>query len=140
MDLKLQAAQIEKLIQAGFGAKEPFIVIDDLKPGAVRVRLPYKKWMLRPGNTISGPAIFTAADTAMYVLVLAHIGPELMAVTTDMTLHFLNKGVPGDLIAEGRLLKLGRRLAVMDVTVTSGADPQTVIAHISGSYALPPKK
>ena len=140
MDLKLKAADIEKLIQAGFGAKEPFLLVEALTPGTARVRMPYKKWMLRPGNTISGPAIFTAADTAMYVLVLAHIGPELMAVTTDMTLHFLNKGVPGDLIAESRLLKLGRRLAVMDVTVASGADPQTVIAHISGSYALPQKK
>jgi len=63
--------------------------------------------MLRPGNTISGPAIFTAADIAMYVLVMGHIGPELMAVTSDMTMHFLNKGAPGDLIAEARMLKLG---------------------------------
>ena len=140
MDLKLSGAQIEKLIQAGFPSSEPFMHVDELKVGAARIRMPYKKWMLRPGNTISGPAIFTAADMAMYVCTMGHIGPELMAVTSDMTLHFLNKGVPGDVIADARLLKLGRRLAVMDVLIYSGADPQTAIAHVSGSYAEPPKK
>jgi len=71
-----------------------------------------RQYHLRPGD-------FTAADIAMYVLVMGHIGPELMAVTSDMTMHFLNKGAPGDLIAEARMLKLGRRLAVMDVLVYS---------------------
>ncbi len=140
MELKLQPAELEKLIHLGFASREPFMRVEELKPGLARVRLAYKKWMLRPGNVLSGPAIFTAADIAMYVCVMGHVGPELMAVTSDMTLHFLNKGVPGDLIAEARLLKLGRRLAVMDVMVCSAADPQTPIAHISGSYALPQAK
>ncbi len=137
MELKLKPAELEKLIHLGFAAREPFMQVEDLRPGSARVRLLFKKWMLRPGNVISGPTVFTAADIAMYVCVMGHIGPELMAVTSDMTLHFLNKGKPGDLLAEARLLKLGRRLAVMDVTVCSSADPQTVVAHISGSYALP---
>lgn len=137
MELKLTPAQLEKLIQGGFASSAPFLRVEELKPGSARVRMLYKKWMLRPGNTISGPAIFAAADLGMYVCVMGHIGPELLAVTSDLNMHFLNKGAPGDLIADTRLLKLGRRLAVMDVLVYSSADAQTVIAHVSGSYALP---
>lgn len=137
--LKLSGEQLEKLIHMGFTASEPFMRVEELKPGSARIRMVYKKWMLRPGNVISGPTVFTAADLAMYVCVMGHIGPELMAVTSDMTLHFLNKGVPGDVIAEARLLKLGRRLAVMDVLVYSSINPSTAIAHVSGSYALPQK-
>lgn len=140
MELKLAPAELEKLIHLGFASSAPFMKVEDLRPGSARIRIFYKPRMLRPGNTISGPAIFTAADIAMYVLVMGHIGPELMAVTSDMTMHFLNKGAPGDLIAEARMLKLGRKLAVMDVLVYSSADPKTVIAHVSGSYALPQAK
>ncbi|MEK6806160.1 MAG: PaaI family thioesterase [Pseudomonadota bacterium] len=141
MELKLTAEQLEKLIHMGFPSREAFMRVEDLKLNFARVRMLYKKWMLRPGNVLSGPTIFTAADIGMYVCVMAHIGPELMAVTSDMTLHFINKGAPGDLIADTRLLKLGRKLAVMDVAVFSSAAPETMIAHISGSYALPqPKK
>lgn len=140
-ELKLDAAQLEGLLTRAFPSSggEPFVLIEDLQVGRARIRMPFRKWMLRPGNSIGGPALFTAADIVMYVLVMAHIGPELMAVTSDLTMHFLARGKPGDLIAQGRLLKLGRRLAVMDCEIFSAAEPQTLIAHVSGSYALPVK-
>lgn len=139
MDLKLvlEAAEVERLIMLGFGAAEPFFKIEELRVGLTRVRMPFRKWMLRPGNTISGPALFTAADLAMYALVLGHAGPELMAVTSDMNLHFLSKGQAADVVGEARLLKLGRRLAVMEVSLSCGDDPRPV-AHVTGSYSLPP--
>jgi uncharacterized protein (TIGR00369 family) len=138
MELKLSAKEVETAIRAGFGTSgEHAMIVEEVRLGYARTRLPFHPRMLRPGQVISGPAIFTAADLAMYALVLAHIGPQLMAVTSDITLHFLNKGVPGDVIAEGRLLKLGRRLAVMETTIHSAANPTIVIAHASGSYALP---
>lgn len=138
MTLKLSAEQIEAAVRAGLPqAQDGFFAVEEVRSGYARIRLPYHRWMLRPGPAISGPAQFMAADCAMFALVLAHIGPELMAVTSDMTMHFLNRGKPGDIIAEARLLKLGRRLAVMDVTLFSAADPAKPIAHVAGSYALP---
>jgi len=139
VELKLSGEQIEKLIQLGFGSKEKLFAIEKLVPGSVRIVIPYQARMLRPGNVLSGPSLFTAADLAMYALVSGHIGPELMAVTANLNLNFLNKAVPGDIIAEGRLLKLGRKLAVMEVSLYSSADPETLVAHATGSYSLPLK-
>lgn len=137
MDLKLTGAEIESLVQRGFGADEKMFWVEELRVGYARIRLPLRPRMLRPGNVLSGPALFTAADLAMYALVLGHVGPALMAVTADFTIHFLNKGTPGDIVAEARLLKLGRRLAVIDVALHSAAAPATLVAQASGSYALP---
>lgn len=138
MDLKLllQAPEVTRLITTGFKADAPFFEIDALEPGRVHARLLFRRWMVRPGEVISGPALFTAADVAMYALVLAHAGPQLMAVTSNLNLNFLNKGVAADVRAEGRLLKLGKRLAVMDVHLRCGDDP-TLVATASGTYALP---
>lgn len=138
MDLKLilQADEVADLIMRGFKAQTPFFYIDELRYGVVRARLPFKPWMLRPGNVISGPALFTAADLAMYALVLAHTGPQLMAVTSNLSLNFVNKGLAEDIHAEGTLLKLGRKLAVMEVKLRCGEEPD-LVAHATGSYAIP---
>lgn len=139
MDLKMTAQQVEDLIHMGFASKKRFFVVEQVELQRVRTRLVYRDSMLRPGNVLSGPALFTAADLAMYALVLSHVGPELMAVTSGMNLNFLNKAKPGDILADAAMLKLGRRLAVMEVSLYSSADPATRVAHITGSYARPQK-
>ena len=141
MDLKLvlQATEVERLISLGFKSETSFFHVDELRPGFARVRMPFKKWMLRPGGTISGPALFTTADLAMYALVLSHVGPELMAVTSSLNLNFLSKGVAADVHAEASLLKLGRKLAVMEVKLRCGDAPE-LVAHATGSYSLPSKR
>lgn len=142
LELKLTGPQLEDLIHLGFnrGADRKFLHVEELKIGYARVRIPFRTSMLRPGGVVSGPALFTAADTAMYVLVMGHIGPELMAVTSDFNIHFLSKAKQGDVIAEAKLLKLGRRLAVMEVALFTSAEPDKRVAHVTGSYALPEKK
>lgn len=137
MDLQMTAAEVEDLIHLGFPGRDRFLLVETVARGRARIRLPFSKRMLRPGDVLSGPALFTAADTAMYVAVLAHYGPELMAVTATTTINFLSKGEPGDIIAEVRLLKQGRRLAVMDVELFSSAAPEALVAHVTGSYAVP---
>lgn len=138
MDLKLvlPADEVERLITLGFQAERPFFHVDELRLGFARVRLPFRKWMLRPGHVISGPALFTAADLAMYALVLSHAGPQMMAVTANLNLNFLNKGDAADVHAEATMLKLGRKLAVMDVKLRCGDNP-VLVAQASGSYSLP---
>lgn len=137
LSLKLQGDAVERLIHMGFAAQQPFLKVDALEVGHARVRLLYRDAMLRPGNVLSGPALFTAADTAMYVLVLSHVGAQMMAVTSDINLHFVNKATPGDILADARLLKLGRRNVVMEVSLYSSAAPEKLVAHATGSYALP---
>jgi acyl-coenzyme A thioesterase PaaI-like protein len=140
MELKMTAQQVEELIHLGFGAKSPWLKVEEAEPGRVRTRLLYRDSMLRPGRVLSGPALFTAGDLGMYALVLSHIGPELMAVTANFNINFLNKGKPGDIMSEGRILKLGRKLAVMEVLLYSAAEPETLVAQVSGSYSLPTPK
>lgn len=137
LNLMMTAQQVEDLIQTGFAAKTPFMKIEELHPGRVLVRAPYRENMLRPGRVLSGPSLFSAADIAMYALVLAHIGPQVMAVTSSLNMNFVNKAQPGDILADCRMLKLGRRLAVMEVSLYSAAAPETLVTHVTGSYALP---
>ncbi|WP_200769462.1 PaaI family thioesterase [Fontimonas thermophila] len=138
MELKLDAAGVQALIRAGLSAAaKGGVVVEEVRAGYARVRIPFRDSMVRPGNVISGPTLFTVADTAMYALVLAHLGPALMAVTADMNIHFLSRAALGDVIGEARLLKLGRRLAVMEATLSTSAAPGAIVAHATGSYALP---
>src|SRR5699024_9639003 len=85
----------------------------------VQVRQADQPQFIRPGGTISGPTMMALADFAMYVGVLAAIGPVPLAVTTNLNINFLRKPAARDLIAECRLLKLGKRLAVGEVTLRS---------------------
>ncbi len=102
------------------------------------VRLKYHDRHLRPGGTFSGPAIMSLGDLTVWIMVLARIGRVASAVTTSLNVNFLNRPGQVDLIAEGRLLKLGRRLAIGEVSIFStGADRP--VAHITATYSIPPR-
>ncbi len=93
--------------------------------------------MLRPGGTVSGPTLMALADVAMYVVLLSAIGPVGLAVTTNLNINFLRKGAPGqDVLAAAKLLKLGKRLAVGEVSLMSGPSPDP-IAHVTATYSIP---
>ena len=113
------------------------ISIEGWEAGKVRVRLPYSDLIRRPGGTICGPALMGLADVALYGVVMSLIGRAEFAVTTDLAFHFLSKPKPLDLIADGRILKLGRRLAIGEVMIYSDGKVQP-ICQASGSYAIPP--
>jgi uncharacterized protein (TIGR00369 family) len=96
----------------------------------------YREGLLRPGGVISGPTLMSLSDTAAYALVLAHIGDQLMAVTSSLTMNFLRGAKPGDLYAEAEMLRLGRRMAVCDVRLwTEG--PDRLAAQALVTYAIP---
>jgi len=113
--------------------------VEALEEGSVRIRLPFRDDFLRPGGTISGPVMMGLADVAMYALVLSMIGPVHLAVTTNLNINFLRRPSPGDVIADGRILKLGRRLAVGEVTIFT-ADEDDPIAHVTSTYSIPPER
>ena len=107
--------------------------------GVALLRLPYRDAMLRPGGTISGPAMMGLADATMYAVLMGSIGKVKLAVTTNLNINFLRLPPPADLIAEGRMIKLGKRLAVMEATLFVDGDSDPV-AHATGTYSIPPQR
>jgi uncharacterized protein (TIGR00369 family) len=112
--------------------------IEALWNGGCRVRQAFRELHVRPGGTISGPTMMALADFAMYVAVLAAIGPVPLAVTINLNINFLRKPAPRDLTAEAKLLKLGKRLATGEVTIRSDGEDEPV-AHVTSTYSIPPQ-
>jgi uncharacterized protein (TIGR00369 family) len=106
-------------------------------PNRARVRLAIDDRHLRPGHTVSGPTMMALADLAAYVAILATVGPAMLAVTTSLNINFLRRPKLRPLVADCRLIKLGRRLAVAEVEITAEGDPD-LAAHATITYALPP--
>jgi uncharacterized protein (TIGR00369 family) len=137
---RITAEEFQELAWQGV----PFVAqlgwrLERFAAGDVAVRLPYSDLLLRPGGTICGPALMALADITLYGLVLSMIGRVELAVTTNLNVHFLSRPAPADVIAEGRILKLGRRLAVGDVIMHSAGDARP-ICHVAGTYAMPPRR
>jgi len=114
------------------------MLIEEAVPMRARVRLPFHDRHLRPGGTIAGPAMFGLADCALYIAVLATIGWVPMAVTTNLSINFMSKPQPGDIVGDCRLLKLGKKLAVGEVYIHS-AGRDDAVAHAVGTYSIPPR-
>ena len=112
--------------------------VTDVGPGTVVMRLDPNERHLRPGGTVSGPTLFALADVAAYCVVLAHIGPVALAVTTNLNINFLRRPAPGPLSCTCRLLKLGKRLAVIEASIF-GADGDDLVAHATATYSIPPR-
>jgi len=138
--LALTAPELTDFLDQTFPERReawPPIHIDHLAPNEARLRMELDTKHLRPGGTLSGPAMFMLADYGIYVAILAMIGPVPLAVTTNMTINFLRKPLQRDLLADVRLLKLGKRLAVADAELRSdGSDD--IVAQASGTYSIPP--
>lgn len=130
--------ELDVLIREGVPLVGSFgVLIDSLGAGTIRLRLPYKDDFVRPGGTVTGPAMFGLADVALYGAVLSLIGRVELAVTTSMTINFLRRPPPVAIIADARILKMGKRLAYGEILIFSEGDPEPV-AHATGTYSIPP--
>lgn len=105
--------------------------------GWARAHMPDTGLMLRPGGTISGPAQMALADFVMYAAVLGAIGEVPLAVTTQLSINFLQRPT-GQLTAECRLLKLGKRLAVGEVSLLDATG--SLVSHVTATYSIPPER
>ena len=115
------------------------VSVEFVAPKVAHVRMAEDSRSIRPGGTVSGPAMFKLADFSVYAAILAELGPDaLPAVTTSMTINFLSRPQPGDIVAHTRLIKLGRRLAVAEIEIYSDGNPD-MVAHATSTYALPPE-
>ncbi len=110
-----------------------------IAPGSATMRLDPTDRHLRPGGTVSGPSMFALADVAAYVAILAHIGPVALAVTTSLNINFLRLPKPEPIVCDCRILKLGKRLAVVNALLHQ-SDPETLIAQATATYSIPPRE
>ncbi|HAW46776.1 PaaI family thioesterase [Roseovarius sp. A46] len=138
MTVTMDAAELTHFLGREFPQVAEDFVIEEVGERRIRVRLAVGERHLRPGGTVSGPSIFALADVAVYLGLLAMIGPEALAVTTNCSIDFMRKPAANtDLIAECRLLKVGRVLAVGEVLIFSdGVDAP--VARASLTYSIPP--
>jgi len=135
---KLSAAELGAFLAEAF--PQTTVTVEASGAGFARVRQRVGPEQLRPGGTVSGPVLMGAADTATYAALLASIGRVPLAVTTQLSIHFMRKPEAShDVLAEARLLKLGSRLAVAEVRITSeGSD--ALVAHATVTYSIPPQR
>ncbi len=134
----LTAGEVQALIRAGLPMAEDIdLHIDRLDGESVLARVPFQAKLVRPGGTLSGPTIMALGDAAMYAMVLGRLGRVEMAVTSNLNINFLVKPRPVDLLAEARILRLSRRQAVCEVSLYSAGNEDELVAHVTGTYALP---
>ena len=135
----MDIAAIDAFLRAEFPQMfldgEIFTVVT-VEGGRVRLRCAPTERHLRPGGTVSGPTLFTLADVTAYVAVLAHVGPVALAVTTNLNINFLHRPKPGALACDGTILKLGKRLVVVDTVTRDTAG--RIVAQATGTYSIPP--
>ena len=139
MALKMTAEEMAPFLDEVFPQVRGMFGIDRLDEDLLVMRLYQNERHLRPGGTVSGPAMFGLADVAAYVATMARIGRQALAVTTSCSINFMRKPEPRDLTCEARILKLGRALAVGDCTIFSPG-VEGPVAHATLTYSIPPAR
>ncbi|SMX28464.1 Thioesterase superfamily protein [Pelagimonas phthalicica] len=140
MQIVVPADEMMAFLAEVFPQVDGMFGIDRLDEELLVMRLHAHERHLRPGGTVSGPAMFSLVDVAAYVATMARVGREALAVTTHCSIDFMRKPKAGaDILAKARVLKLGKALSVTDVLLFSEGETEPV-AHASLTYSIPPKR
>lgn len=135
---KVDKAEMEEFIAQEF--PQANFLLESFDEDSITIRRSVSEADLRPGGTVSGPTMMSLADCAIYVAILREIGLVALAVTTSLNINFLRKPVAGtDILGVCRILKLGKVLAVGEVTIYSDGDDRPV-AHSVGTYSIPQER
>ena len=135
----MTSEELRRFIETEFPQAPAGITVDSVNDTTIRIRQKTLDQHLRPGGTVSGPTLMAMVDFGFYLLLLSRLGPVAMAVTTNLNINFMRKPDPGHLVGEGRLLKLGKTLAVGDFTIWNEGEKDPV-AHATVTYSIPPKR
>ncbi len=136
---QMTVAELNQFLDEHFPQADHYGEVVSISDKTALMRMDITDAHLRPGGTVSGPTLMAMADLAMYVVILAQIGPVALAVTTNLNINFLRKPVAGKAgTAEANLLKLGKRLAVGEVSLFSEGEEDPV-AHVTCTYSIPPR-
>lgn len=134
----MTVAELDDFVAGAFPLSPRTYRVEHSGEDGLRIRTPFDETQIRPGGTLSGPTMMGMADAAAWLVTLARIGPVPLAVTSNLTIAFLAKPRPVDLLAHAQLLRLGRRQSVSEVRLWSdGDDPAQPVAHATVTYAIP---
>ncbi|MEM1103572.1 MAG: PaaI family thioesterase [Pseudomonadota bacterium] len=112
------------------------VSVIEAEAGRARLHLTPGVAHLRPGNTVSGPAIMMMADAAAYAALLSLDSGAKMAVTTDLTIHFLRAAAPGAMLVQtATVIKSGRRISV--IACETADEEGRLLAHATTGYTMP---
>jgi acyl-coenzyme A thioesterase PaaI-like protein len=137
-DVVMTVEGLNDFLAAAFPDAPRAYRVEHVGVDGLRMRVPYDAGQLRPGGTLSGPTMMSLADAAAWLVTLSRIGPVALAVTSSLTISFLTKPQPADLLAHATLLRLGARQSVSDVRLWSeGGDPGEPVAQATVTYAIP---
>ena len=106
----------------------------DWQPGAV-LRLPFSERLCRNGGIVCGQALMAFADTSMVIAILAANRGYRPMTTVDQTTHFMRAVKSSDVLAEARVVRLGRTMSFGRVTLSSASDNKPV-AMVSSAFAM----
>lgn len=138
--MKSTKAEIIAFLQAEFPQSLEKCEIESVTEKAASIIYHVGAADLRPGGTVSGPTMMTAADYALYIAILGEIGIVALAVTTSLSINFLRKPTAEqDIRAVCKLMKVGKALIVGDVWLYS-IDSEEPIAHAVSTYSIPPQR
>ncbi|MET3908802.1 uncharacterized protein (TIGR00369 family) [Bradyrhizobium sp. S3.3.6] len=108
----------------------------DWQPGAL-LRMPFSERLCRNGGVVCGQALMALADTAMVIANLAANRGYRPMTTVDQTTHFMRAVSSSDVLADARVVRLGRTMSFGRVTLLSATDNKQV-AMVSGAFAMLP--
>ena len=103
--------------------------------GTARLRLPARPELLRPGNTVSGPALMGLADVAMWAALLSTNQGQDNSVTSSMNVNFLSAAGPGPLIAEARIVKAGKRMLYGEILIFAEGSEKPAV-HVTTHWVV----
>ncbi len=140
MQQKMTAVEVKALLEGVFPrhfGPQGLLTVLDVGAGTARVRFAADERHTRPGGTVSGPTLMGLSDSTFYVALLGVIGPVPLAVTTNLNINFLRRAKPGNLVADARLMKVGKQLAVGEVSIRREGEEE-LISHCVATYSIPP--
>jgi uncharacterized protein (TIGR00369 family) len=106
----------------------------DWQPGAI-LRMAFSERLCRNGGVVCGQALMALADTAMVIAILAANRGYRPMTTVDQTTHFMRTVASSDVLADARVVRLGRTMSFGRVTLSSAADNKPV-AMVSSAFAM----
>ncbi|MCO5129612.1 MAG: PaaI family thioesterase [Xanthobacteraceae bacterium] len=106
----------------------------DWQPGAT-LRMPFSDRLCRQGGIVCGQALMALADTSMVMAILAAAGGYRPMTTVDQTTHFLKAVNSSDVVADARVVRLGRTMSFGRVTLHAASDGKPV-AMVSSAFAM----
>jgi uncharacterized protein (TIGR00369 family) len=125
-DLGLSIERIEYASPPGAAA--------DWQPGAI-LRMAFSERLCRHGGIVCGQALMALADTSMVIAILAANRGYRPMTTVDQTTHFMRAVTSSDVLADARVVRLGRTMSFGRVTLFSAADHKPV-AMVTSAFAM----